>query len=56
MIQASEDAIAGPAVGRYVHRLIEGSDFVMLETTGHCPHLSAPDETITAMLNLLGRT
>ncbi len=56
VLQASEDAIAGPAVGRYVHRLIAGSDLVMLEATGHCPHLSAPDETIDAMLHFLDQT
>lgn len=56
VLQASEDAIAGPAVGRYVHELIDGSDLVMLETTGHCPHLSAPDETIAAMVDFLDRT
>lgn len=56
VIQASEDAIAGPSVGRYVHGLIDGSDFVMLEATGHCPHLSAPDETIAAMLDFLDRS
>lgn len=56
VIQASEDAIAGPAVGRYVHEHIEGSDFAMLEATGHCPHLSAPDQTIAAMRNFLDRS
>ena len=26
-----------------------GSQLVMLEATGHCPNLSAPDETIAAI-------
>lgn len=56
VLQSSEDAIANPAVGRYVHELIDGSDFVMLEATGHCPHLSAPDETIAAMRDFVDRT
>jgi len=56
VMQASQDAIAGPAVGRYVHGLIDGSELVMLEATGHCPHLSAPDETIAAMLDFLDRS
>jgi sigma-B regulation protein RsbQ len=56
VVQASQDAIAAPAVGRYVHRHISGSDYVVLEATGHCPHLSAPDETIAAMRDFLDRT
>lgn len=55
VLQASEDAIAGPEVGRYVHRFINGSDLVMLRATGHCPHLSAPEETTAAILDFLAR-
>ncbi len=54
VLQASQDAIAGPAVGRYVHGAIDDSDLVLLEATGHCPHLSAPDETVAAMRDFLG--
>jgi sigma-B regulation protein RsbQ len=48
-MQCSEDAIAPTQVGEYVHRAISNSEFVMLDATGHCPHLSAPEETIAAM-------
>jgi sigma-B regulation protein RsbQ len=49
VLQCSEDAIAPRAVGEYVHRQIEGSEFVELAATGHCPNLSAPKETIEAI-------
>ncbi len=49
VLQCSEDVIAPTAVGEYVHRHMPGSTLVMLEATGHCPNLSAPDEVISAM-------
>ena len=41
--------IAPSAVGDYVHRPIPGSTLVTLQATGHCPNLSAPDETTAAI-------
>jgi sigma-B regulation protein RsbQ len=32
-----------------------GSVLVQLKATGHCPNLSAPDETAEAMLTFLGQ-
>ncbi|MFC4171728.1 alpha/beta fold hydrolase [Microvirga sp. GCM10011540] len=49
ILQCSQDAIAPEAVGRYMHQTIAGSEFVQLSATGHCPNLSAPEETIAAM-------
>jgi sigma-B regulation protein RsbQ len=49
VLQCSEDAIAPRAVGEYVHREIPGSSYVELSATGHCPNLSAPEETIAAI-------
>jgi sigma-B regulation protein RsbQ len=49
VLQTAEDAIAPRPVGEYVHRRIAGSEFVLLDTTGHCPNLSAPQETIDAI-------
>jgi sigma-B regulation protein RsbQ len=48
-LQCSEDAIAPPAVGEYVHRQMADSELVLLDATGHCPNLSAPAETIAAI-------
>lgn len=49
VLQCSDDIIAPDAVGRYVHRNLTGSTFRQLEAKGHCPNLSAPDETIEAI-------
>ena len=49
VLQCSQDAIAPEAVGRYMHRNLSGSELVLMQATGHCPNLSAPEETIAAM-------
>jgi sigma-B regulation protein RsbQ len=53
VLQCSDDVIAPDAVGDYVHREIAGSTLVVLEATGHCPNLSAPEETIAAIKDFL---
>lgn len=49
VIQCSRDAIAPVQVGEYVHRAVPNSTYELIDTTGHCPHLSAPNETIAAI-------
>jgi sigma-B regulation protein RsbQ len=49
VLQCSDDVIAPQAVGRYVHEHLADSRFVLLQATGHCPNLSAPDETVAAI-------
>ena len=49
VLQCSDDALAPRAVGEYVHRHIPDSELVYLDATGHCPNLSAPEETIAAI-------
>jgi sigma-B regulation protein RsbQ len=49
ILQCSEDIIASQDVGEFVHRAIPGSQMIMLQATGHCPNLSAPEEVISAM-------
>jgi sigma-B regulation protein RsbQ len=49
VLQCSEDVIAPQAVGEYVHRHLSGSRLVQLQAVGHCPNLSAPDETTSAI-------
>ena len=49
ILQCSDDVIAPEAVGRYVHEAIPGSVFTKLAATGHCPNLSAPEETTAAI-------
>jgi sigma-B regulation protein RsbQ len=49
ILQCAEDVIAPVCVGKYVRDAIAGSELVMIDATGHCPHLSAPAETIAAI-------
>lgn len=46
IIQCSEDIIAPVKVGEYVNKNIPNSQIVILEATGHCPHLSHPVQTV----------
>ncbi|MGR6965400.1 alpha/beta fold hydrolase [Geodermatophilus sp. URMC 61] len=54
VLQCTDDAIAPEVVGRYVHAQVPGSVFTQLAATGHCPHLSAPEETTAAIRAFLG--
>ena len=53
ILQCREDSIAPPGVGDYVHRHLSGSTLVVLDATGHCPHVSAPESTIDAVRSYL---
>lgn len=53
ILQCTDDPIAPVSVGEYVHRQIPGSEFVAVETSGHCPHMSEPDAVIRAMREFL---
>jgi sigma-B regulation protein RsbQ len=55
ILQCSDDAIAPQAVGEYVHANLVASELMLLKATGHCPNLSAPEETIAAMKAFLNR-
>jgi sigma-B regulation protein RsbQ len=53
VLQCADDVIAPTAVGEYVHRQVPGSTLVRLAATGHCPHLSAPEEITAAIRSFL---
>lgn len=53
IIQSEEDAIASLAVANYVNNKITNSTLELIDATGHCPNLSAPEETISAIKNYL---
>jgi sigma-B regulation protein RsbQ len=53
VLQCSSDVIAPDVVGRYVHERVPGSVLTHLSATGHCPHLSAPEETTAAIRDFL---
>jgi sigma-B regulation protein RsbQ len=53
VLQCADDVIAPTVVGEYVHAAIPGSRLVHLEATGHCPNLSAPEETAAAIADFV---
>ena len=52
-LQCSEDIIAPTEVGEYINKNTPGNKIVFLKATGHCPHMSAPEETIEAIKGFL---
>jgi sigma-B regulation protein RsbQ len=56
ILQCSDDIIAPVSVGEYLHQNLPESTLVIMQATGHCPHLSAPQETITHMRHFLAPT
>lgn len=49
VLQCREDIIAPTCVGEYVHAHVPESRLMLLDATGHCPNLSAP-EAVTAAI------
>lgn len=56
ILQCTDDAIAPIEVGNYVHSQLPNSTLRQLEATGHCPHMSHPEETIAAIKDYLANT
>jgi len=46
ILQCSDDAIAPDEVGEYMLQHVRGSKLKKMQATGHCPHMSNPQETI----------
>ena len=55
ILQCSEDIIAPLEVGEYLAQHLPNSTFKVLKATGHCPHMSAPEETIAVIHEYLGK-
>lgn len=53
ILQCSEDIIAPREVGEYMSRMLPQSKFYKMHATGHCPHMSDPEETIMAIKEYL---
>jgi sigma-B regulation protein RsbQ len=49
VLQCTDDVIAPVAVGEYVASTMPNASLVLLDATGHCPNLSAPDATSDAI-------
>lgn len=48
-LQCSEDILAPLEVGKYIHENTPNNTMVILKATGHCPHMSEPEETIAVI-------
>jgi sigma-B regulation protein RsbQ len=53
ILQCSDDLLAPPEVGSYVHEHLERSTLIQLQAIGHCPHVSAPGSTAREILQYL---
>lgn len=53
IIQSKEDIIAPVEVGNYLHKNLVNSTLKILDTNGHCPHMSAPLEMTAAIKEYL---
>lgn len=53
ILQCDKDVIAPAAVGEYVHKCLPGSQLIVMEATGHCPHLSSPGLVTEAIQRFL---
>lgn len=56
VLQCSDDMVAPDQVGEYVSGHLANSTFRKLKATGHCPHMSHPEETIEAIRQYLAAT
>ena len=55
IIDCSHDTLAPRSVGDYTRRHVAGSELVTIEATGHCPQMSAPDDTAAAIAAFAAR-
>lgn len=53
IVECAHDTLAPREVGAYCHEQIRGSTLVTLDATGHCPHLSAPKATASAIADFV---
>jgi sigma-B regulation protein RsbQ len=53
ILQCSEDIIAPLEVGNYLSQELPQSTLRVMKATGHCPHMSEPEETIHYMKEFL---
>ena len=49
ILQCVQDSVAPLDVGDYLHQHLAGSQLQRMKATGHCPHMSHPEETIQLM-------
>jgi sigma-B regulation protein RsbQ len=53
VLQCTDDVIAPISVGSFVRDAIPDARMVLLDATGHCPNLSAPEATVAAIADFV---
>ena len=53
ILQCSDDMVAPEVVGNYLHGQLPDSTLRLMKATGHCPHMSDPDETVALIKDYL---
>jgi sigma-B regulation protein RsbQ len=53
ILQCSDDPLAPRAVGQFMHQHLPDSRLLVLNAEGHCPHMSTPDQTVSAIRSFL---
>jgi sigma-B regulation protein RsbQ len=48
-IQCEDDFLTSKVIAEYINKNTSGNQIIMLESTGHCPHLSDPEGVINAI-------
>jgi sigma-B regulation protein RsbQ len=56
VLQCVDDVLAPVSVGEYVRDQMPNATMVLLQATGHCPNLSAPEETAAAIADFVHRS
>jgi len=54
ILQCSDDMVAPEQVGHYLKEKLPDSTLRVMKATGHCPHMSHPEETIELIRDYLG--
>ena len=54
VLQSAHDVIAPESAGQFVRDAIPDARYRLIDTRGHAPHLTAPDQTLAAIREFLG--
>ncbi|WP_460504236.1 alpha/beta fold hydrolase, partial [Hymenobacter agri] len=55
IVQPARDVMVPLGVGYYLHEQLPDSQLVIIDTSGHYPHLTAPEATLAAIGKFLGQ-
>ena len=53
VLQCRDDALVPPTVWTWLMDNMQNADHVILDATGHCPHVSYPEATTEALVEFV---